>query len=472
MATSNITADVGPDHPAETPAEPSDDQRVLCVLHDPVQRVCSLYERAGETGPLARAIAERGWTIADVYRELSGAGPKDSELHALFADFFNGQARALIAAWTGDEAKLAYWAGMPQRGVALRDRALELLAVHDVVGTDERLDTSRSQPPARAVDPETRALILAHNEIDAELHAHYASAPRRHARRSTADRSRAGESHDGEAVCVLGMSRSGTSLTTRILNVLGVSLGREENLMAPVAGNNPKGFWENKAIVNLNEDILGEFTGKTPSPRPMWHRPPPLPDGWERDPRLRPHRNAARAILRENFANTPLWGWKDPRVCLTLPFWQMLIPRIRYVICVRHPLDAAASLHARDGVPYADGLWLWLLYTSHAVLNTRGQQRTFVAHESYFPSWERQAERLSGFVGNGPISGGQRSAIADHLDDRLWHHRDGARQDGELPAEARTLYRLLATLSELGPQATTEAALDEAAARGAAAAQA
>lgn len=42
-------------------------------------------------------------------------------------------------------------------------------------------------------------------------------------------------------VCVIGMHRSGTSLVTRILNLLGVDLGPAEQLMAPYAVDNPKG---------------------------------------------------------------------------------------------------------------------------------------------------------------------------------------------------------------------------------------
>ena len=34
-------------------------------------------------------------------------------------------------------------------------------------------------------------------------------------------------------VCILGMHRSGTSLVSRVLNVLGVYLGPEEHLMRP-----------------------------------------------------------------------------------------------------------------------------------------------------------------------------------------------------------------------------------------------
>ena len=79
-------------------------------------------------------------------------------------------------------------------------------------------------------------------------------------------------------VCVLGMHRSGTSLLTRVLNLLGVGLGPEGHLM-PADKFNPKGFWEHHGIVNLNDEILETLGG-------TWRFLPKMPAGWENDARL------------------------------------------------------------------------------------------------------------------------------------------------------------------------------------------
>lgn len=408
-------------------------------MSDPVDRVWSLYwDRDGEA---RREIDERGWSLADVYLELGGGGPRSSELHARFTEFFNGQTRSVLD--PDERAKLEYWAGVPERGAALRDRAIETLAREETVATSGNGIAERSAPPGPA-DPQTRSLILAHNQIDVELHAHFAGMlerdrppPRRPA---APPRSR--------AVCVLGMSRSGTSVTTRILNILGVDLGDEDELMEPAAGNNPAGFWEHEGIADLNEDILATLGD---APRQRWRYPPALPEGWERDPRLEPHRHTGKSMLQGSFAGKPLWGWKDPRTCLTLPFWQQLLAEVpevdsdlRYVICVRHPLDVAASLHARDGVPQDEALKLWLLYMSRALDATGGQPRTFVTYEDYFPGWEVQVRRLAAFLDLPPPSPAQGAAIADHVDERLRHHRVDDRPGGpELPSEVNDLYRRL-----------------------------
>jgi len=436
---------------------PADD----LALSEPVERIRLLYaalrepeDGAGPEAEMAEAIAANDWSLADVYRELGGGGPRSSALHGLFADFFNGQTRSIVAS-EHDVSKLGYWAGTPPRAAALRDAAIDALAARGKSGS---LVSPQALAPEHELDPETRALILAHNQLDVEVHARFASVAARAARPTAAQAS-------ASAVCVLGMSRSGTSLTTRILNVLGVDLGHADRLMKPVADNNPKGFWEHQGIVNLNEDILAALSD--PPRLPAWVRPPPLPPGWERDPELLPHRRAARNLLRESFAGAPLWGWKDPRACLTLPFWRQLIPDMSYVICVRHPHDVATSLERRDGVPRDYSLRLWLIYTAHAVLNTRGCRRVVVSHEGYFPSWQAQADRLARFVGLGEISPDRRSAIADHVEEGLWHHRDGRDGDEDLPSEVGTLYHLLATLAASDrPDPVTLAALDEAALQG------
>lgn len=54
-------------------------------------------------------------------------------------------------------------------------------------------------------------------------------------------------------VVVLGMHRSGTSALTRALVAIGAGVG--DNLL-PAGHDNPKGFWEDKDFVTLNDRLL------------------------------------------------------------------------------------------------------------------------------------------------------------------------------------------------------------------------
>ena len=413
---------------------------------DPIERVWALYEERQDE------FDERGWSLRDVYLELGGGGPRSSELHARFGDFFNGQTRGALAGGE-NEAKLDYWAGIPERGAALRDEALAILAQEDdsAVARGEQIG-SGDGATVPGPDPQTRSLLLAHNQIDLELHAHFLGIVGRELPRTPVRATRPPARRG--AICVLGAPRSGTSLTARILNIVGVDLGDEEELMEPAADNNRSGFWEHQGIADLNEGILATLGD---APRQRWRWPPPLEEGWQDDPRLEAHRRAARSMLRRSFSSRPLWGWKDPRTCLTLPFWEKVLAgtpevesQLRYVICFRHPVDVAASLAARDGMPTEEALKLWLRYMSSAMSHTSGQRRLCVAYESYFPDCQAQGGRLAAFLGLPPPGPEQRQAIGAHVDGDLRHHRRATRASGEdlsLPPDVRELYTELLELT-------------------------
>lgn len=68
-------------------------------------------------------------------------------------------------------------------------------------------------------------------------------------------------------------------------------------------------------------------------------------------------RERARIMLAEKFGAARLWGWKDPRTTVTLPFWKELVPDAKYVICLRNPADAVSSIQRRPGVNLPVEVW-------------------------------------------------------------------------------------------------------------------
>jgi hypothetical protein len=223
-------------------------------------------------------------------------------------------------------------------------------------------------------------------------------------------------------ICTLGMHRSGTSLVSRVLNVLGVYLGPEANLMRP-STDNPTGHWESRPIKEINDQILSTLGGS-------WSEPPPLPPGWERSPELAAVRRKAREVIESDFSSAELWGFKDPRSSLTLPFWQRILDPMRYVICLRNPLDVAASAGARnradDTVPFEQGVELWLTYVRGALANTAGHPRHLVFYEDLMTDPEPVVRDLARFIGldtSGDAEYDVRTAIGIAVTGGLWHHR-------------------------------------------------
>ncbi|MGH9166877.1 MAG: sulfotransferase family protein [Acidimicrobiia bacterium] len=165
-------------------------------------------------------------------------------------------------------------------------------------------------------------------------------------------------------VAVIGMHRSGTSAVTRVVNLVGVPLCNPRYLGGPSQAN-PTGHWENRALTPVNEAILNRLGG-------FWSAPPPLPPGWERDDRLTPLRGNAVATFHRTMPARQ-WLWKDPRLCLTLPFWRRSLPEpIFSVLVLRHPLEIADSLFARSRLSRPLALALWERYMRTALENLQG----------------------------------------------------------------------------------------------------
>src|SRR5580704_15895296 len=160
------------------------------------------------------------------------------------------------------------------------------------------------------------------------------------------------------------MHRSGTSATTAGLAALGLATPSQSDRMASSQWNE-RGNFESRALTDLNDRLLFARGG-------TWSGPPALDPGWETDPTLDRWRPRARASFARVFPSRPL-VWKDPRNCLTLPFWRAVIaPPSAAVFIYRDPLEVARSLEAREGVSVTYGLALWDRYVRSACANLVG----------------------------------------------------------------------------------------------------
>ena len=163
---------------------------------------------------------------------------------------------------------------------------------------------------------------------------------------------------------LLGMHRSGTSAATRLVNLLGLSVGRGP--MVPSTDGNPRGHWESLRLRDVNEALLLAFGGN-------WAGPAPLEPGWEQEPALDPLRVEARTAFAEVYGEDGPWVWKDPRTCVTLPFWERVLEVEPVVLLVqRNPLEVADSLARRDEFTKAVSLALWERYVRDSLRNSDG----------------------------------------------------------------------------------------------------
>jgi hypothetical protein len=239
------------------------------------------------------------------------------------------------------------------------------------------------------------------------------------------------------AVCVLGFHRSGTSMTTRLLNLLGVELGGD---LLPANYDNPRGFWEPRWMVRFNDEILAAVDAG-------YMVPPRLDAPWGR---LQALRERAGALLDENLGEFDLFAVKDPRLCLTWPFWQPLVAErvdeIRYVICLRSPAETAASMVKRDrypGVTHAQWGDLWLDYTGRSLAAARDASRLIMFYDDLLRSPRDEVCRLADHVGLPWPEGEAAAELEASIDASMRHHAASLHEtagDDRLPAAARSAY--------------------------------
>jgi hypothetical protein len=235
-------------------------------------------------------------------------------------------------------------------------------------------------------------------------------------------------------VAVTGMHRSGTSLVSRILNLIGVSLGPEERLM-PAHKDNPRGYWENLDAVAINDEVLAMFGG-------TWDRPPRLPAGWEFLADLDPLRARAGAVVSGiGSASAHVTGWKDPRTSLLMPFWQTVAPVWANIVVVRHPFQVAGSLLTRDGMEPESAATLWTRYVVRAWLAHRN--RVLINYDLAVANPVLVAEHLADFLELDAPSSEIGAELEEFADPALQHHTEATFDAGPEMALALAVYAVI-----------------------------
>ena len=165
-------------------------------------------------------------------------------------------------------------------------------------------------------------------------------------------------------VMVVGMHRSGTSAVTRVVNLLGVPLGRADDIYS--AKDNPSGHWESRELCAIDNVILRVFGGFDMAM-------PPMPRSWLQSRRATHLRPVMRATF-DNVYQGERWLWKDPRICLTLPLWRQVLDDFCAVFVIRDAGPVTRSLYRREGgsYPLSYCYALWDDYNRRAVAAMSG----------------------------------------------------------------------------------------------------
>jgi hypothetical protein len=152
---------------------------------------------------------------------------------------------------------------------------------------------------------------------------------------------------------ISGMHRSGTSYLARALARCGLQL--PDPHVEPHEFNE-RGHWENTRLARVGRKLFG--------PGDRWYAPVVIRPTVEVLSEMKTVLEHYEARLDSS------WGWKDPRIMITFEYWRRLVPagrRAELVVALRHPLEVARSLEARDGFSIEAGLRLWQRYNDCAI---------------------------------------------------------------------------------------------------------
>jgi hypothetical protein len=213
------------------------------------------------------------------------------------------------------------------------------------------------------------------------------------------------------------MGRSGTSALTRVISLSGVSL--PPGMMGADAGN-PRGYWEPRAALHLNERFLYRHGSSYFDPTLRLQRDGALSEAETAD------FIAEIRTYFEGLPTAPVVVIKVLHISVLASIWFEAARQAGFdvaaVIAVRDPQEVVASLSKfMKASPQLTG-GLWLKYNLLAERDTRGLPRVFVDYSNFLDDWRREIKRISGVL---PIDlDPDEGAVAGFLDQGLRRQRE------------------------------------------------
>ncbi|MCW3475651.1 sulfotransferase family protein [Limobrevibacterium gyesilva] len=191
------------------------------------------------------------------------------------------------------------------------------------------------------------------------------------------------------AILVIGVSRSGSSALTRVLNLLGVAL--PEELLGPGRGNE-RGHFEPLRLLQLNDEILRSH-GAT------WWDPIAIPPAWFDGPQAAEFAERVAERIAQDYGDAKLLVIKDPRLCRLMPIYRRALQQLgiapRGVLPLRHPAEVVGSLGHRDGTDPRTSELLYVRDLLGAEAFSRDFPRVWTSFEGLLADWRGTVARIA-----------------------------------------------------------------------------
>jgi hypothetical protein len=215
---------------------------------------------------------------------------------------------------------------------------------------------------------------------------------------------------DRTLVLVVGAGRSGTSVITGVLGLLGFRVPQPE-VMANAT--NPRGFGEPRWVVDFHARLM---RGRRIS---LFDARPAAWDAAARAAASPAHLHTLREWLAGEFDGHDRLVVKDPRTSWFLPLWTTSAAELgahaSFVTMLRHPSEVLTSIRTTAGEPPNEAgraAW-WLNMMLQTELVTRPFPRSYVHYDRLLADWRGELSRVGGALGDPRIADPSAEAAAE-----------------------------------------------------------
>lgn len=194
-------------------------------------------------------------------------------------------------------------------------------------------------------------------------------------------------------ILVVGAYRNGTSVLTKGLSTMGVLLTSPSSEV--FQEHNPKGDWEDLQFQAINNKLLNSLHIREYRFRNI------LPVTKEETDFLIDQGYLAEAshLLSQKISDSQLLGIKYPMATLLLPFWKRVFKELHldvsFVIALREPISAVASMTAYKKQPPEKSFWVWISFLLSSLEYSKGYQRVLVDYHQLLKDPKAQMRKIA-----------------------------------------------------------------------------
>jgi len=205
--------------------------------------------------------------------------------------------------------------------------------------------------------------------------------------------------------------------------------------------DNPKGFWEDHDLLNLNFEMF-DCLGME------WNRLTPMTDDEVCKLVERGFLEKACALLVSKLKSGGTVALKHPGTAKIFPFWKKVFAQcgceVDLLLAVRHPLSVAKSLERRDGIQKCYGSLMWLAHVIPSFSLPKGSRALVTDYDCFMSDPAKELTRIAKCFQLQVDPAEMKSYQNEFLDSNLRHSSytlSDLEAESQLPSMVSEVYR-------------------------------